>query len=351
MGADVSLSRRVAAFPYAGGVFYAAIERTYDKKDGPSHAHEAIGAFGTFAECMHWIFMAVCSVASGMLLAPGGNELDPVAYLASWKHAFRHPSLLADQALTIHADRSLQGLFGGYDRDDAAKVEALLERMRSAGFAAFADDLAQGRNVCFRLGANPSLAATVIGDQSGGYRLAPWRVDLHPIDDHLDHAELAPPEPAFALASQVVPALRWYALDGFERICFTDDAADGPLIGWDYAIDKALIRRYAEPAEISDGRGEEVLAQVRDAMAALPRPAPEGTHLRCSLADVAELKQSWERDYWLRIFDKLRLRGCSTSDFSVGDAVEADCIVAVNALARRGFCSINEPPQFSSKAA
>ncbi len=34
MGADVSLSRRVAAFPHDGGVLYAAIERTYDLKDG-----------------------------------------------------------------------------------------------------------------------------------------------------------------------------------------------------------------------------------------------------------------------------------------------------------------------------
>ena len=49
MGADVSLSRRVAAFPHDGGVLYAAIERSYDKKDGPSRAHEVVTAFGTYA--------------------------------------------------------------------------------------------------------------------------------------------------------------------------------------------------------------------------------------------------------------------------------------------------------------
>ena len=348
MGADVSLSRRVAAFPHDGGVLYAAIERHYDVKDGPGRASESIGAFGSFEACMEWIFKAVSSVASGMLRSADRREFDPAEYLASWKHAFRNPTQLADQTLTIYADRSLPGLY--CLDDEQAKVDALLQRMRNAGFASFADDLAQGHNVCFRLGENIPLAETVIGDNSGTH-LAPWRVDLRPIDDGTVHPELAHPDPSFALASVHVPALHWYRLDGFERICFTSDVTSGPLIGWDYSIKQDLITRYAQPAEIMEGRGEEVIREICSAMASLPHPAPTGSHLRGRLVDVAELKESWDRDDWYRVFDKLRMKGRTIEDFSVGDAVEADCIVAVTSLARRGFCSINEPPQFSSKAA
>lgn len=347
MSADVSLSRRVAAFPHDAGVLYAAIERHYDVKDGPGRARESIGAFGSYEACMEWIFKAVSSVASGMLLSANRREFDPAEYLASWKHAFRNPTQLVDQTLTIHADRSLPGL---YCLDEQAQVDALLQRMRNAGFAAFADDLAQGRNVCFRLGENIPLAETVIGDNSGTH-LAPWRVDLQPIDDGTVHLELAHPDPSFALASMHVPALHWYCLDGFERICFTSDVTCSPLIGWDYSIKQDLIKRYAQPAETLEGRGEEVIREVCSAMASLPHPAPTGSHLRCRLVDVAELQAPWHRDDWYRVFDKLRMKGRTTADFSVGDAVEADCIVAVNALARRGFCAITETPHFASKAA
>ncbi len=291
--------------------------------------------------------MAVSAVVSGMLQGADRADLHPADYLASWRHAFKNPTQLADQTLTIHADRSLPGLYG---LDEQTEVDALLQRMRNAGFATFADDLAHGRNVRFRLGANIPLAEAVIGDNSGT-RLAPWRVDLQPIDDGTVHPELAHQDPAFALARAHVPELHWYCLDGLERICFTNDVNCGPLIGWDYSIKQDLIRRYAQPAETFEGRGEEVIRKVCSAMALLQRPAPMGSHLQCGLVDVSAIKDHWDVHDWRLVSDKLRMHGGTTAAFTVGDAVEADCILAVTTLTRRGFCSIKEPPQFSSKAA
>lgn len=348
MGADVLESVRVAAFPCDSGVLYAAIVRSYDKKDGRSDSRERVGAFGTHAQCMRWVFRGIGGILSGLLQGPNGSTLSPIEYLVRWKTAFRNPSQLADQSLMIHADRSIGGIYSTLD--DPEKATALLRKLRAAGFEAIAEQLEHGCNVSFSLDANAELAEVVIGDTSG-VDLAPWRVGLSPVDDGSLHRELAPVEPPRGPATVHAPALRWYTFDGFEKICFTDDATLGPLIGWDYAIKEALILHYAQNAEILEGRGEEVLCEVCAAMDALPIPPPLGCDLRCSLVDEAALNDHWDKEDWRRVSDKLRMIGRSTSDFSVGDAVEADCIRSVGALARHGFCSIHEPQSAWSKVA